>query len=196
MKLSQIAAVFLFATALSAESEIRTASITLLTPNADETSARILKSAENLGGRLQNQNARSLVVLVPGLGPEEAIEKLVPGGCTLVSKQSARKDTGERRLELRAAIDSKRKHLENLRKLFDETDFSQTLEIEKEYLNAVQELERLLGEYKYLEESARYTTLTFQFQLEAVSTAPVQIPAFPWMADRGVEQVLSAMEEP
>jgi len=175
--------------------EIRTASLTVITSNPDDTASRILSAAENFGGRLQIQSNEQLVVLIPGISPEDAILKTLPAGSVILAKQIARKDAGERKAQLKSEIESKRKHLANLKKLFDETDFSQTLEIEKEYLKAVQELEGLLGELKYLDESARYTTLQIRFHLETARNVVRTPPQFPWMAERGVEQVLGEFDE-
>jgi hypothetical protein len=177
------------------ESEIRTATITIVTSSADQTASSVLSAAEKLGGRLQSQTNAAIVVLIPGMSPEEAVEKTVPAGAVILARQSTRKDAGERMAQLKAEIESKRKHLANLKRLFDETDFSQTLEIEKEYLKAVQEMEGLLGELKYLTESAQYTTLQVRFQLERAQGTVRNPPQFPWMADRGVEQVLGEFDE-
>jgi len=176
-------------------SEVRTAAITVITGNADETASRILAAAERLGGRLQSQSGEELTVLIPDLSPEDAIQKTLPPETAILARQSTRKDVGEQKAQLRAQIESKRKHLANLKKLFDETDFSQTLEIEKEYLSAVQAMERLLGELKYLDESARYTTLIVRFHLESARGVVRRPPQFPWMSDRGIEQVLGEFEE-
>lgn len=180
---------------LAEQTEIRTATVTVVTSSPDQTASSVLLSAEKLGGRLQSQTGAALIVLIPAAQPEEALEKTLPPGIVVLSRQIARKDAGERMAQLKAEIESKRKHLANLKRLFDETDFSQTLEIEKEYLRAVQEMEGLLGELKYLSESAQYTTLQVRFQLERAQGIVRQPPQFPWMADRGVEQVLGEFDE-
>lgn len=176
------------------ETEVRTATVTVVTASADETGRTVLARAEALGGRLQKQTGEALSVLIPGLSPEQALAQTLPEGTPILARHTTREDAGERMADLRSRIESKRKHLANLKRLFDETDFAQTLEIEKEYLKAVQEMERLIGELRVLEESARYTVLEIRFRLESRPAASTP-PQFPWMAERGADQVLGDIPE-
>ncbi|PJZ70564.1 hypothetical protein CH373_05730 [Leptospira perolatii] len=152
---------------------------------------KFLSYVKEKGGWLIRMSNQDVTVSVPVDIPLEDVLGVAAGDGLVIQRNIVRTNVGGEMTDLRAKIGAKRKHLEQLYKLLDESEFVQILEVETEINDTVDELEELQGELNYYSEMAANIRCNLSFRLIAPQQMTPKKPVeFPWMQIRNIESLL------
>lgn len=184
------------ATSQAERQVIYSASLSLVVVSIAEAQASVLAFAREVGGHLQQSDARSVMVRVPAAKFEEVVARIGRLG-ELVDKNISASDVTEELYDLDIRIENARKARERLiEHLAQSQKIEDTLKIEVELTRLTGEIERMEGRKRFLASQVALSTIHVQFN----STAP-QGPAgdglvvpFEWLARLGDGLIAGTVE--
>jgi len=133
------------------------------------------------GGYLVSRKEDALILRVPSEEVESFVSFLDDVADEVVQVRQETIDIGQELLEAEAGIKSKTELFDRALTLIDETDLETTLEIEREVLSILQDIEQLQGRYRMLLSEVELALVNVHFTLEE-ETIPQNLPsAFAWI---------------
>ena len=133
------------------------------------------------GGYLISRLEEELILRVPSEMLEAFVDHLETVADEVIQIQQVTFDIGQDILEAQAGIRSKSELFERALALIDQTDLTTTLEIEREVLSILQDVERLEGRYRMLLSEVELARVVVSFTMEE-EKLPQNLPsAFPWI---------------
>jgi len=133
------------------------------------------------GGYLISRLEEELILRVPSEMLEAFVDHLETVADEVIQIQLETFDIGQDILEAQAGIRSKSELFERALALIDQTDLTTTLEIEREVLSILQDVERLEGRYRMLLSEVELARVVVSFTMEE-EKLPQNLPsAFPWI---------------
>lgn len=175
---------------------IYSARLALVVVSIVDTQAQVLAVARELGGHLQQRDARSITVRVPAARFDEALALVARFG-EVVDQAVSASDVTEELFDLDIRIDNARQARERLlAHLAASQKVEDTLKIEAELTRLTEELERMEGRKRFLASQVALSTIRVELNSTSpagpVSSLPV-IP-FDWVTRLGDGLLAGAVE--
>ncbi len=175
---------------------IYSASLSLVVVSIAEAQASVLTFAREVGGYLQQSDARSIMVRVPAAKFDEVVARIGRLG-EVVDKNVSASDVTEELYDLDIRLENARKARERLiEHLAQSQKIEDTLKIEAELTRLTGEIERMEGRKRFLASQVALSTIHVQLN----STAPqgpqgdgLGVP-FEWLARLGDGLVAGTVE--
>lgn len=153
----------------------------ILVSDRFETADTLEEWVENGGGYLVSRLEDQLVLRVRSELLDEFVDFLETTADEVIQVQQETEEISQDLLEAEAGIKSKTELFERALTLIDQTDFSTTLEIEREVLSILEDIERLEGRYRKLLGEVELARVEIDFTLEE-EKLPQNLPsAFAWI---------------
>jgi len=132
----------------------------------------IHETTAKLGGYVASESTHGIVIKVPSSHLDDAVGAL-GSLATITKRELTARDVTSDYVDLRIRIDNARRLQERLKELLGQTaDVARILEIEKELARVTEELERLEGQMRLMNNQTTFATLTISVE-ESVSPGPV-----------------------
>jgi len=171
---------------------VYSADYALRTSNLTVALARAKALVKEMGGWVQEEGSGRYSFRVPAGKFWETTEKIPELG--LVLKHSIKsKDVTEQYMDLGIRLQVRKKFLSELQELYSKGgSLSDLLTVKKEIDRVTEEIERLEGKIRFLQEQVTWSAirLTFQVQSEYVSR-DFNLP-FRWLQSLGIQTLLNA----
>lgn len=133
------------------------------------------------GGYLVSRLEDELVLRVPSSALEDFVDFLEKTADDVVEVEQKTEDIGQELLEVEAGINSKSELFERALPLIDQTDLATTLEIEREVLSILRDIEELEGKRRKLIGEVELARVTVSFTIEE-EKLPENLPSsFSWI---------------
>jgi hypothetical protein len=160
----------------------------------DEAIQRFLGQVQGWGGHLAQRVDASVTCRVPAAKFAEAVAAL--RGYGRVTHESVEaQDVSKEHIDLGIRLDNARRARERLLALLEKaTEVKDVLDIENVLRRLTEEIERMEGELKFLDDQVAMATLTAEFEAVAPASSGRRPAAsrFPWVKLVGVEHVRRA----
>jgi hypothetical protein len=170
-------------------------SIHLVVVNVSSTLESIRKSAESMGGYLQDMDSHSITVRVPALQFEKAVEAVGRFG-EVADKQIKAEDITEQMRDLNIRLDNAETTRQRLLKLLDKsTNVEETVKIEDELEKVTEQVELLKGKIRFLQLDVSYSVLHVDLNSPLPQAHLVAAIPFPWVRELGKGAVGGATPE-
>lgn len=160
----------------------------------DDAIERLLTQVRGWGGYLAERVDTRVTVRLPAARFDEAVASLRAYG-RVTHESIEAQDVTKQHVDLGIRLDNARRARERLLALLEKaTAVKDLLEIEGALRRLTEEIERMEGELKYLEDQVAMATLTAEFQAVLPASSRGRAPAsrFPWINRVGVEHVRRA----
>ena len=172
---------------------IYTASFEVLVSNVEDTLRQFLGWVEADGGYLEARENETVTCRVP-VDRFDALTARIPSVGTVLSESLKAQDVTLQSFDLAVRIENAEKSRQRLLLLLEQaTDVEATLKIEKELRRLTEELERIKGELKLLQNRVAYSTVQVTFRSNAPDPTPIarrKQSRFAWIRQVGIEQIL------
>lgn len=174
---------------------IYTARITLAVYQVDQGLATVETIARDHNGFLALRRDREITVRVPRDKFEASLAAIERIGDVLHRDVTAQ-DVTDELVDLEIRIKNGHAMQARLRALLEKAAVKEALEIEKELHRVTEELERLEGRKKLLNDKIAYSTITVAFEPRGstIQATRIRLP-FPWLGQLGLPSLLSLHEE-
>jgi hypothetical protein len=174
---------------------IYTAQFTMAVYQVETGIAAIEKIARDHNGYLSAKKDREIVIRVPRAQFEAAVSEVDKVGDVL-HRDIAALDVTDEHVDLEIRIKNARAMQKHLTDLLARANVKEALEIEKELGRITEELERLEGRLKLLNDKIAFSTIAVQFEArgQALTTQRVRLP-FPWLNTLNLPNLLNLSEE-
>jgi hypothetical protein len=158
----------------------------------DETERKAIEIGQALGGYLVSQDERRLVLRVPAAKFQDALKQLEGVGDVRgrrIHSEDVTADFRDLNIRLRNAEEVRDRLAALLAKA---NDAAAALAIEKELDRVTEQLERLKGELRAMEERIAFSKITLLFEVKRWETLDpdFRLP-FDWLQSVGLQQLLS-----
>lgn len=173
---------------------IHRGTIAVAVARTDDAIERLLTQVRGWGGHLAQRVDTRVTVRLPAVRFDEAVAALRAYG-RVTHESIEAQDVTKQHLDLGIRLDNARRARDRLLALLEKaTAVKDLLEIEGALRRLTEEIERLEGELKYLEDQVAMATLTAEFQTVTPTSSRGRAPAsrFPWINRVGVEHVRRA----
>ncbi|OGQ11708.1 MAG: hypothetical protein A2138_15695 [Deltaproteobacteria bacterium RBG_16_71_12] len=178
---------------------IYTGSVQVLVTNVVESADKLQAKAEELGGFMLNRtgntssNNVTITVRIPAERFYLVVKELAVFG-QVINEQLSANDVTKQLFDLELRLETAEKSRQRLLDLLKSaTKMEEILQIENQVRRLTDEIERMKGELRFLQDQVAFSTLTVSF----FSNAPPPTPGpmrtrsrFEWINQVGVEQVL------
>ncbi len=146
-----------------------------------DTADKLEEWVDDNGGYLLSRVEDELILRVPSEKLEAFVDILESIADDVIQIRQMTEDIGQDILEAEAGIKSKTELFDRALVLIDQTDLSTTLEIEREVLSILRDIENLQGRYRKLLGEVELARVTVAFTLEEESL-PQNLPStFKWI---------------
>jgi hypothetical protein len=174
---------------------IYTAQFTMAVYQVETGIAAIEKIARDHNGYLSAKKDREIIIRVPRAQFEAAVSEVDKVGDVL-HRDIAALDVTDEHVDLEIRIKNARAMQKHLTDLLARANVKEALEIEKELGRITEELERLEGRLKLLNDKIAFSTIAVQFEArgQALTTQRVRLP-FPWLNTLNLPNLLNLGEE-
>jgi hypothetical protein len=174
---------------------IYTARFTMAVYQVDQGLTAVEKIARDNGGYLGQRKDREITVRVPRARFEPTLAAVDKIGDVL-HRDIAADDVTDEHVDVEIRIKNARAMQRRLTELLGRADVKNALEIEKELHRVTEELERLEGHLKVLNDKIAFSTITVAFEARGttIQTARVRLP-FPWLGAMNLPSLLSLSED-
>ncbi len=173
---------------------IQRGTIGVAVARVDDAVARFVAQVQGLGGYLAERTDARVTCRLPAARFDEAFAALREYG-RVTHESIEAQDVTKQHMDLGIRLDNARRARERLLSLLEKAiAVKDLLEIEGALRRLTEEIERMEGELKYLEDQVAMATLTAEFQavVETSSRGRAPMSRFPWINQVGVEQVRRA----
>jgi len=162
----------------------------LLTENASDLSDFVRKYAFAHGGYVKYYSYNRIIIRVSDV-KAHLFRKKLPQGTYLIDEQMTSQDVGEKLSELKTSLRVKEKMLENFYRLFKQSKFNQTLDVEKEITKLVLQIEKLKGHIAYLTDRVQLSEVQVFINVKRrYKTKEGYKTRWSWIRDLGVPMML------
>lgn len=174
---------------------IYTAQFTMAVYQVETGIAAIEKIARDNNGYLSAKKDREIVIRVPRASFEAAVSQVDKVGDVL-HRDIAALDVTDEHVDLEIRIKNARAMQKQLTELLAKANVKEALEIEKELGRVTEELERLEGRLKLLNDKIAFSTIavTFEARGQTLQTQRVRLP-FPWLNTLNLPTLLNLSED-
>lgn len=174
---------------------IYTAELTMAVYQVETGIAAIEKIAREHNGYLAAKKDREIIIRVPRAEFENAVSQVDKVGDVL-HRDVAALDVTDEHVDLEIRIKNARAMQKHLTELLARANVKESLEIEKELGRVTEELERLEGRLKLLNDRIAFSTIavTFEARGQALQTQRVRLP-FPWLGTLNLPTLLNLDED-
>ena len=154
---------------------IRTVNMSIVVDEIQAAIDDIARIADEAGGWMVSsdhslKHAGSISVRVPATGLESVVETLRDLATDIESETSTSQDVTDEYYDLQSRLKNQRATEEALIKLLEKAEHVQyALEVQRELTNVQENIERMLGRIKLLEETSAYSLITVHLSLAPVS---------------------------
>ncbi|MCK5249446.1 MAG: DUF4349 domain-containing protein [Spirochaetaceae bacterium] len=153
----------------------------ILVEDRFDTADKLEEWVDDNGGYLLSRVEDELILRVPSEKLEAFVDILESIADDVIQIRQMTEDIGQDILEAEAGIKSKTELFDRALVLIDQTDLSTTLEIEREVLSILRDIENLQGRYRKLLGEVELARVTVAFTLEEESL-PQNLPStFKWI---------------
>jgi hypothetical protein len=170
---------------------IYTAQMDIIVPDLNHALDEARKTADSLGGYMQNLSRGHITIRVPAEKFNDAIDALAKFG-PVARREIQALDVTEQHTDLEIRLTNGRAALKRLQALLDKAvNVKEVLAIEKELIRMRTEMERLQGKMNLMKSQVAYATITVDFRQAArVSDhVGVKLP-FWWLSQLGLETLM------
>ncbi|MCX7703040.1 MAG: DUF4349 domain-containing protein [Planctomycetota bacterium] len=169
---------------------IYTATFSIGVYEIDSAVDRAKKSAEEVGGYVQEEGDNYVVLRVPAKSFWETVEKIRAIG-RVIEKRVKAQDVTEEYLDLELRLKAKKEYLAALKELLSKAqNTEEILEVQRQIGAVIEEIESLEGRLRYLASKVAYSTILARFQLEYTrGERKLHLP-FEWLYTLGIENLL------
>lgn len=178
---------------------IYTGTVQVMVTNVVESADKLQAKAEELGGFLLNRtgntsaNNVAITVRIPAERFHAVVKELASFG-QIINEQLSANDVTKAMFDLELRLETAERSRQRLLDLLKSaTKMEEILQIENQVRRLTDEIERMKGELRFLQDQVAFSTLTVSF----FSNAPPPTPGpmrtrsrFEWINQVGVEQVL------
>jgi hypothetical protein len=174
---------------------IYTAQFTMAVYQVETGIAAIEKIAREHDGYLSAKKDREIIIRVPRAQFEAAVSQVDKVGDVL-HRDIAALDVTDEHVDLEIRIKNARAMQKHLTDLLARANVKEALEIEKELGRITEELERLEGRLKLMNDKIAFSTIAVQFEArgQALTTQRVRLP-FPWLNTLNLPNLLNLSED-
>ena len=174
--------------AISLEFSVRTES-------TDRFTDEMMSFARKSGGYLVTMRSGYLELRLPARLGLEGVESRIAAvpGTNVYRASRATEDVSGDLVDLRARLKVAESNLGKLRALSREAGMDDLLDLERALNRSLQEVEKLKGEIRYLEESATLYSVKIQINSARGTSDPEKV-RIPWVRGLTVNQVLGGLE--
>jgi len=174
---------------------IYTANFTMAVYQVDTGIAAIEKIAQDHNGYLASKKDREIIIRIPRAQFQSAVDKVDKVGDVL-HRDIAALDVTDEHVDLEIRIKNSRAMQQQLTALLAKANVKESLEIEKELGRVTEELERMEGKLKLLNDKIAFSTIavTFEARAQALQTQRVRLP-FPWLQSLNLPNLLNLSED-
>ena len=174
---------------------VYTARFELLVLNAEDSLERFIRKVEALGGYLQSRNDNAVTCRVPA-ERFEALVAEIPSLGAVISRSQEALDVTKDHLDLSIRIENAERQRKRLLALLDKAEkIEDILKIETDLRRLTEEIERMQGELKSLDDRVAFSAIEILFR----STAPEprahrsrKASPFDWINRIGPENLLGS----
>ena len=174
---------------------VYTARFTMAVYQVEQGLSAVEKIARDNGGYLGQRKDREITVRVPRGRFDPTLAAIDKIGDVL-HRDIAADDVTDQHVDLEIRIKNARAMQRRLTELLGRADVKNALEIEKELHRVTEELERLEGHLKVLNDKVAYSTVTVAFEPRGttIQTARVKLP-FVWLGAMNLPSLLTLSED-
>ncbi len=178
---------------------IYTGTVQVMVTNVVESADKLQAHVEELGGFMLNRsgNTSSNNVTITVRTPAEqfhALVKELAGYGQIISEQLSANDVTKQMFDIELRLETAEKSRQRLLDLLKSaTKMEEILQIENQVRRLTDEIERMKGELRFLQDQVAFSTLTVSFFSNAPPPTPGPLRTrsrFEWINQVGVEQVL------
>ena len=154
---------------------IRTVNMSIVVDEIQAAIDNIARIADKAGGWMVSsdhslKHAGSISVRVPATGLDSVVETLRDLATDVESETNSSQDVTDEYYDLQSRLKNQRATEEALIKLLEKAEHVQyALEVQRELTNVQENIERMLGRIKLLEETSAYSLITVHLSLAPVS---------------------------
>jgi hypothetical protein len=173
---------------------VYTARLDMAVYGVEDALGQVERVAREVGGYLGARKDREITVRVPRARFDDAIQKIEATGDVL-HRDIAAQDVTDEFVDLEMRLKNARAVRDRLGSLLERAQVKDALEIEKELGRVTEEIERMEGRLKLLQDRVSFATITVTFDARAASlrTTPLRLP-FPWLSTLGLPGLLRLNE--
>jgi hypothetical protein len=169
---------------------LRSARLTLAVYEVEKRMDAASALAAELGGYLAIRAEHELTVRVPREHFDEALARLSKLGDVL-HRSVVAEDVTDQHVDLELRLKNAQAVRARLEKLLEQASVRDAVEIHKELAKITDEIERLEGKLKLLNDRLAFSTIAIRFEhLEAQRVRTQALLPFPWMRVMGLKPVL------
>ncbi len=156
---------------------IRTVNMSIVVDEIQAAIDDIARIADEAGGWMVSsdhslKHAGSISIRVPATGLDSVVETLRDLATDVESETNSSQDVTDEYYDLQSRLKNQRATEEALIKLLEKAEHVQyALEVQRELTNVQENIERMLGRIKLLEETSAYSLITVRLSLAPVSMA-------------------------
>ena len=157
--------------------------------NPDDTRTAIKKLAVEMGGYATHLNDTSITLKLPPKKMSDAIDAFSKQGI-VVEKSIERQDLTLEIAQLEGKLNSQMDILKKLRGFFDDSDFSDTLDIERSMARLVREIEGVKGRLRFLKEQSHWAVVQVFFRFRERERVMYVASPFEWLNGANLDAFL------
>lgn len=149
----------------------------------DPTAAadRLVDVAQQAGGYFSRRGSEGVTLRVPPADVDRLLEEAASLG-VLVERTYAAEDLGRALVEVRAALETREEGLEDFFEVLAESGGNGVVELEREILSLVEQIEGLRGRIRVMEHRISFASVEISFRFhERRTPAPDGNSSFPWL---------------
>jgi uncharacterized protein DUF4349 len=183
---------------------LKTAYLSLVVDNADETIATIAKMAEEMGGWVVTSSANkvqtasgqevsrgSITVRVPAARLDEAMTRVKSGGGSVESESVAGQDVTQQYVDLKSRLTNLEAAEAQLREIMASANKTEdVLAVYNQLVSTRGEIESVRGQIQYFDESSSYSSIQVDVTPKAIQQ-PIQIAG--WSPGRTAQNAIAAL---
>ncbi len=167
----------------------------LRTLTLERSQKELLDYIEKSGGWFVQLNRYYLTAYLPAKVTTEEIAATLRECGYLISFNTSHENPAERVNDLQLIIESKSRHLNEVRKLLQGANLRATLDIEMELANISRDIENAKGELAFLRQRSSLKKLTVRFTSEVSGEDGPSYSGFSWLNEIGIPGFLERFEE-
>lgn len=168
--------------------------LTLKVAQLDTAVTRILTQAQKQDAFVQRRYSRPKTerfTLKVAIGDQlRQLLAFIKKQGIVIKETNETTNIGAKLARYQADLTSWQKHLNELYKLMNHSDFEETLELEKEIQRVVSRIETLKGKIRYLKRRSRMATVRVSFQFEPPVDNEYQNLGIPWVRLVGIKHFM------
>lgn len=169
---------------------LRSAQLALAVFEVEKNVDAVEKIAGESGGYLALRSDRQITIRVPKTRFDDAIKKIERLGDVLHRNVSS-EDVTDQYVDLELRLKNATAVRARLEKLLEHATVKDAVEIHRELAKVTDEIERLEGKLKLLEDRVAFSTITVTFERSQTQQVRAQaLLPFPWMQTMGLEPLL------